>query len=388
MKVILSVDAVRFPLTGIGRYTWELARNLPLIDSPPNLRLFSGGRFIDRLPSDSGAGASAAAGRGAGIALRLRRMLQNSTLAVRAHRSLLSMRQARALRGSEDAVYHGPQFYLPKFDGPSVATIHDLSVYNWADCHPPGRAGMIRGEIELALERASMLITDSEFTRREVADFFGLPLDRLRAVPLASSEAFRPYPREELAPTLSRHGLQAGSYCLFAGTIEPRKNIDALLDAYGTLPKTLRGRWPLVLCGYEGWRSGQLHSRIEQGSRQGWLKYLGYVAGDDLPKVVAGARLFAFPSLYEGFGLPVLEAMASGVPVVCSDSSSLPEVAGDAAAMCAPEDVDALKDMLTTGLEDEAWREGARERGLSRAAQFSWRRCAEETAAVYRAIAR
>lgn len=386
MKVILSVDAVRFPLTGIGRYTWELARNLPLIDSPPTLRLFSGGRFIDRLPSDSGVAGSTGAGRGVGIALRLRRMVQNSTLAVRAHRSFASMRQARALRGSEDAVYHGPQFYLPKFGGPSVATIHDLSVYNWADCHPPGRARMIRGEIKLAIERASMLITDSEFTRHEIADFFGLSLERIRAVPLASSDAFRPCPSDRLDPVLSRLGLQAGAYCLYTGTIEPRKNIDALLDAYESLPDRLRRRWPLVLCGYEGWRSRQLHSRIERGGRQGWVKYLGYVSGEDLPKVVAGARLFAFPSLYEGFGLPVLEAMASGVPVVCSNSSCLPEVAGDAAAMCDPRDVDALRGLLMMGLEDEAWREGARERGLSGAARFSWRRCAEETAAVYRAV--
>lgn len=388
MKVILSVDAVRFPLTGIGRYTWELARNLPMIDSAPNLRLFSGGRFIDRLPGDSGLTGTADAGGGAGISLRFRRVFQNSSLAVRAHRTSLSMRQARALRGCEDAVYHGPQFYLPRFGGPSVATIHDLSVYNWADCHPPGRARMIRGEIKLAIERASMLITDSEFTRREVADFFRLPLDRLRAVPLASSEAFRPWPIDQLEPVLCRLGLQAGSYCLFTGTIEPRKNIDTLLDAYEALPEQVRDRWPLVLCGYEGWRSGQLHSRIEKGTRQGWLKYLGYVSGEDLPKVVAGARLFAFPSLYEGFGLPLLEAMASGVPVVCSNSSCLPEVAGDAAAMCEPKDVDALKGLLTMGLEDEAWRKNARDRGLSRAALFSWRRCAEETAAVYRAVAR
>jgi len=298
------------------------------------------------------------------------------------------VRQEWKLKGHEDAVFHGPQFYLPAFGGRRVVTIHDLSVYSWAHCHPPGRVKMMQAEIGRSVQCADMVLTDSEFTRQEVAAFFSLPLDRLRAVPLGSSDGFFPRGEPKLAPVLTRLGLKADRYCLYAGTIEPRKNIDTLLDAYERLHYETRKRWPLVLCGYQGWQSERLHARIEKYGSQGWVRYLGYVSGDDLPYVFAGARLFAFPSLYEGFGLPVLEAMASGVPVVCSDSSSLPEVAGGAAAMCAPQDTDALTALLARGLEDDSWRAHARKQGLLRAAQFSWRSCAEMTGAAYRAVLR
>jgi len=385
LKAILAIDSVRFPLTGIGRYTYELARNLPLADPGINLRFFARGRFVEDLPEGASTVSSGQAGL---VALRLRRMLQKSGLIVSAYRKWVSVRQEWKLKGHEDAVFHGPHFFLPVFGGRRVVTIHDLSVYSWAHCHPPGRVKMMQAEIARAVQCADMVLTDSEFTRQEVAAFFSLPLDRFRVVSLGSSDGFFPRVQSKLAPVLTRLGLKADRYCLYSGTIEPRKNIDTLLDAYQRLPSETRKRWPLVLCGYQGWKSERLHARIQKHANEGWVRYLGYVSGDDLPYVFAGASLFAFPSLYEGFGLPVLEAMASGVPVVCSNSSSLPEVAGEAAAMCAPQDTDGLTALLARGLEDDSWRAHAREQGLSRAAQFSWRSCAKMTAAAYRAVLR
>jgi alpha-1,3-rhamnosyl/mannosyltransferase len=177
-----------------------------------------------------------------------------------------------------------------------------------------------------------------------------------------------------------------GGYSLFVGTIEPRKNIETLLDAYSRLPLELRKRWPLVLTGYHGWRNESIHQRLESAKREGWAFYLGFVPSEDLPLLFAGARLFTFPSLYEGFGLPVLEAMSSGVPVVCSNSSSLPEVAGDAALMCDAKDTETLTDLIRRGLEDDAWRASAVEQGLLHAAGFSWERCALETLQVYQKV--
>jgi alpha-1,3-rhamnosyl/mannosyltransferase len=190
----------------------------------------------------------------------------------------------------------------------------------------------------------------------------------------------------ESVSVLARLGLVHGGYTLYAGTIEPRKNIEVLLDAYSVLPDAIRQRWPLVLAGYHGWQSEQLHQRIDAAVSAGWARYLGYVADEDLPHLFAGAHLFFFPSHYEGFGLPVLEAMASGVPVVCSNASSLPEVAGGAALMFDPEDADALHQLILTGLEDEVWRKTAKEKGLMQASIFSWRRCANETVSVYREL--
>lgn len=377
MKVILSVEPVRFPLTGIGRYTYELVRALQGSSAVESLKLFSGVRYLPDLPVATDQ-SSAAHG--------LKRMVQKSALMIELYRILMPMLRAKALRNDGDHLYHGPNFFLPPFSGRSVATFHDLSPFTWAHCHDPKRISYLQKGLRKTLDRADCLITDSEFTRQELASFSGWPVERIYAVPLASSGDFYPRPPNELQPTLLRYGLQPGAYSLYVGTIEPRKNIETLLDAYGRLPVVVRQRWPLILSGYKGWRNESIHERIEAAQREGWVRYLGFVPSDDLPALYAGARLFAFPSLYEGFGLPVLEALSSGVPVVCSNSSSLPEVVGDAALMCAPQDVDALTVNLRRALEDEVWRTTAIQEGLRHAATFSWQRCARETVEVYRKV--
>lgn len=381
MKVILSIDPVRFPLTGIGRYTFELARHLEKLSPVEQFSFFSGHRFVHGIPEAMRSNKPAPS-----ITANFRHLFLKNRVAVEMYCSASSLIKRHALRGHSDHIFHGPNFYLPPFGGPSVCTFHDLSIFTWAHCHPPERVRFMRKEIALTLKRADMLIADSEYTRREIASYFNWPLEKIRAVPLACSEDFRPRTSGELAPLLGKYDLRPDGYCLYVGTIEPRKNLDALLDAYALLPQSVRLRWPLVLAGHPGWRSEQLHARIEAAAAEGWARYLGFVDAGELPLIYAGARIFAFPSLYEGFGLPVLEAMASGIPVVCSNSSTLPEVAGDAAAMCGPRDVDTLSRLIATGLEDEAWRTGARHKGLLRASSFSWQRCAEETVAVYRGM--
>jgi glycosyltransferase involved in cell wall biosynthesis len=244
----------------------------------------------------------------------------------------------------------------------------------------------LQKELKTTLGRADALITDSDYTRNELAEYFSWPIERIYTVPLASSAEFHPRTADELKSTLSRHGLEVGGYSLFVGTIEPRKNITTLLDAYSRLPLDVRKRWPLVLTGYHGWRNESIHQRLESARREGWAYYLGFIPGEDLPLLFAGARLFTFPSLYEGFGLPVLEAMSSGVPVVCSNSSSLPEVAGNAALMCDAMDIEALTGLIRRGLEDQAWRTSAIEQGLLHAAKFSWERCAMNTLEVYKMV--
>lgn len=377
MRIILSVEPVRFPLTGIGRYTYELASELQKRPEIASLKLFSGTRYLSGLPSASDHSSTSHG---------LKRVVQQSAMAMELYRLLMPWLRARALRHDADHLYHGPNFFIPPFAGRSVATFHDLSPFTWTQCHDPKRVRYLQKELRATLDRADALITDSEFTRRELAVFSGWPLERIHAVPLASSGDFRPRVASELQEALRRHGLQPGGYSLYVGTIEPRKNIETLLDAYRRLPLALRQRWPLVLAGYKGWQSEAIHSNIEAAQREGWARYLGFVPGADLPLLFAGARLFAFPSLYEGFGLPVLEALSSGVPVVCSNSSSLPEVAGDAALMCDPQDVEALTESLRQGLEDERWRALAVAKGVQHAASFSWRRCASQTMDVYKAV--
>lgn len=376
LKVVLSTDPVRFPLTGIGRYTYELARGLqqaPLGD----LHFMNAGRLSRNLPTVPEAQPHS---RGPW----LRRLLQGQDWALRLHGLLHAQRQARAMSELPDHVFHSPNFYLPPTPGPGVVTLHDLSCHEWAHCHPPQRVRHMQREIAQSLRRAKVLITVSECMRVDIARFFAWPLDRVVATPLAAASAFHPREPAQLQQPLQAMGLAPGSYALYVGTIEPRKNLDRLIQAYARLPERLRQRWPLVLAGYVGWNSEPLHAQIQAAQSQGWLRYLGYVPQHRLPELMAGARLFVFPSLYEGFGLPVLEAMASGVPVLSSTASSLPEVCGDAALMHDPQDDEMLLAHLKKGLEDEVWREQARARGLVQAGRFSWARCTEQTLAAYR----
>ncbi|MCY0109708.1 glycosyltransferase family 4 protein [Pseudomonas monsensis] len=377
MKLVLSVEPIRFPLTGIGRYTYELALRLQQSPEITDLQFFAGRRFLPELPT-----AANESGSGYG----LKRAVQKNFLAVEAYRLLMPMLRKAALKGHGDFLYHSPNYYLPPFAGRSVATFHDLSPFTWAHCHAPQLVRYLQKELKTTLVRADALITDSEFTRQELASYFSWPVERIHTVPLASSPEFYPRPLEALRSVLARHGLEPGGYTLFVGTIEPRKNIETLLVAYSRLPLAVRTRWPLILTGYHGWRNDTIHEKLESARREGWAHYLGFVPSEDLPVLFAGARLFAFPSLYEGFGLPVLEAMSSGVPVVCSNSSSLPEVAGNAALMCAAMDVDELTRLIERGLTDQAWREIAVVNGMKHAQGFSWERCARETLRVYRKV--
>ncbi len=378
VKVILSVDPIRFPLTGIGRYTYELARGLQASPSV-NVTFLQGYRLHQQLPQ---AEAQAPASR----LLPLKKWAQQSVVVQELYRQIVPRIKQQAIRHLDDHVFHGPNYYLPPFQGRSVVTVHDLSVYLWPECHPPERVRFMRKEIWRSLQRATVLITDTEFTRQEVAHYFNWPLDRIHAVPLAASDVFHPRTVEELRPDLTTFDLHAGAYSLYTGTIEPRKNLIVLLNAYASLPQALRTRFPLVIAGYYGWQNTTIHDLIQKGQQQGWLRYLGYVPDAVLPNLMAGARIFAFPSLYEGFGLPVLEAMASGIPVLCSSASTLPEVAGTAAAFHEPNDVEQLTRLLQQGLEDESWRAAASTAGLAQANKFSWARCVQQTLDVYTTV--
>ncbi len=377
MKIILSVEPIRFPLTGIGRYTYELATHLQGQPDIDQLRYFGAYGFVPDIPQAR----EQSDGRH-----RLKRWAQQSYVVTEAYRVAAAGMKARALRTCDDYLYHGPNFFLPKFAGRRVATFHDLSPFKWAQCLSPLRARYLQKELVITLKRADALITDSAYTRLELAEYFSWPLERIYSVSLASGRQFHPRDAEQVRPMLARHGLAYGRYTLFVGTIEPRKNLVTLLDAYSRLPLSLRSATPLVLCGYQGWQSESLHARIQQAESEGWARYLGFTAAEDLPLLFAGAGLFAFPSYYEGFGLPVLEAMSSGVPVVCSNSTSLPEVAGNLALMCEPDDVEQFTQLLRRGLTDIEWRQAAIAKGLQHAAQYTWSRCAEETLAVYRQV--
>jgi alpha-1,3-rhamnosyl/mannosyltransferase len=197
------------------------------------------------------------------------------------------------------------------------------------------------------------------------------------------ADVFHPRSQSELTEKLSGYGLEYGRYLLVVATLEPRKNLLRLLQAYSSLDNSVRNRYPLVIAGAKGWLTDQLEKLLVSLESSGQIKRLGYIAQQDLPLLYAGAHGFVFPSLYEGFGLPLLEAMASGVPVLTSCRSSLPEVAGENALLVEPEDIDELAMAMVKLIEDDGWRETAIRGGLQQALKHSWERCIANTIGVY-----
>ena len=246
MNIILAVNAIKPPLTGIGRYTWELANRVPGMVDVSSVRFFFGGRWLNNVHSLLKQSPSR---------LAVRQRLLRSRVAVAAYRLLSPLLLRQRLRPFADHVYHGPNFYLPPCAGPAIATFHDLSVFRYPQFHPPERVDFMQREIRLALSRASFLITDSEFVRQEVIEFFDWPEDKIRAIHLGVGEEYHPRGQAETAGVLQQYDLPYGGYALCVATIEPRKNIEALLSAYEALPLPLRNRYPLVLVGGYGWRS-------------------------------------------------------------------------------------------------------------------------------------
>jgi alpha-1,3-rhamnosyl/mannosyltransferase len=259
-------------------------------------------------------------------------------------------------------------------------------VLRFPETHPLERLKAFERDFERSLARATHVITDTETVRQEVIAHYGLPPGQVTAVLLGVGSSKRPMPAEDLAPILSRWGLEPGGYGLSVSALEPRKKIAELLSAWRRLPRSLRDRYPLVLAGVPGWRNEGLLQDIQAGIAEGWLRHLGFVEEALLPSLYAGAALFVYPSVYEGFGLPPLEAMACGVPSVVSSRSCLPEVCDGASRLVDPDDADDFVAAIEQGLTDEGWRAQARARGLARAQGLTWDRCIKSTVDVYRQL--
>lgn len=386
LDVILAADVLRPPLTGIGRYAYELARRLTQHEDIARLRFFSTGRWIDD-PLRTLDMLQSATNPGHEERVSLRARLANSRLAVRVYQAVTPALYGWRLRGNPQAIYHSPNYIVPAFSGKTVSTVLDLSHILYPQFHPQARVDYLSLALEASLARTDHVITVSEAVRQEVIAHGLMPPQRITTIHLAADPVFRPHSEQMLEPAMQALRLRAGRYCLFVGTVEPRKNVERLVQAYEALPMAMRCEWPLVIAGSAGWRSESIHQRMAKAQAEGWLRYASFVDQRWLPALYAGARLMVYPSLYEGFGLPIVEAMASGTPVLTSNTSCMPEVAAGAARLVNPLDVEDITHALTECLSDDIWRAEARAKGLARAAGLSWDRCAEQTVAVYRQLA-
>lgn len=283
-------------------------------------------------------------------------------------------------------VLHGPLHVVPFASTiPAVITVHDLAFLHFPDRVPRSRRLYLTPGTRVSARRARKVIAISRSTADDLMKWLDLPATRIEVIPLAPPASIQPMSGEAL-DTFRRRVVADRPYLLSVGTLEPRKNLITLLRAFASLASTIPH--DLVLVGPEGWLNQGLDETLQTLDLRDRVRLTGFVSDEDLSGWYSAAVCFVFPSVYEGFGLPPLEAMHCGVPVVTSNVSSLPEVVGDAALMVDPLDVDALAGAISRVLSDAALANDLRARGRMRAGQFSWQRTARETLAVYREAAR
>jgi glycosyltransferase involved in cell wall biosynthesis len=280
-------------------------------------------------------------------------------------------------------LFHATEHLLPALRGvPTVLTVHDLIFRHLPQHHKRLNRWYLNLTMPLYCRRATAIIAISEATRRDLAAAYAVPPGKVTIISEAADPRFCPQPAATVEAVRARYGLPP-RYLLFVGTIEPRKNLGRLLRAFEAVHAAGLTD-ALVIIGKRGWLYESFFAELQQSPARHAVIFPGFVPDDDLPAAYAGSQAAVLPSLCEGFGLPVLEGMASGCPVVCSNTSSLPEIAGDAGLLVDPTSVDSLTDALRRVLTDRALAADMVERGLRRAASFSWERTAQETLALYR----
>ncbi len=372
MRVILNDRCLFRPLTGVGHYVRLLIDALETSPREVELRpLLSG--LLRRSPPRPAEGPSPRRTRLAS-ATRLRLLA----------RPVLSSGYGLVLRtlARRFDLYHEPNHIPLPCRTTTVTTIHDLSGLLFPQWHPPDRVRWYERHFGRTLSQSRCFLTVSQFTADEMVRHLGLARERIFVSPLPARLA-RP---EASAVAAVRARLRVPErFFLFVGTLEPRKNVATLLEAYAALPAALRRRHPLLLAGARGWQSRPIEDELRRRGLCDDVRVLEYLGDAALAALYSTATALVWPTLYEGFGLPPLEAMACGCPVITSDVASLPEVVGDAGVRLDPREPRAWSEAMRRMAEDEAWRTGWQQAGPRRAATFTRERFARATLEAYRA---
>lgn len=345
MNIALDGMPLASPLTGVGHYTAELARNLAVVAPNDSFTFISPHGFLKR--------------RWWSLGLPL-----------------------HLLRNSYD-LFHGTNYEVPFWSRrPTVITIHDLSLLRHSEVHEQHLVRRARWRLPWMAKRASRIITPSNSVKTEVCETFGIHADKVAVTPEAPRPVFQ---RREDPELLRRLGIE-GDFILFVGTLEPRKNLRRLVEAFARVRRNTSLKAKLVIAGGQGWLMDDFAALIKEKGLEDRICLTGYLGDGDLCGLYSACTAFIYPSLYEGFGLPPLEAMACGAPVITSRIPSLMETVGSAARLVEPKDVDDIARAMTEMLSDGKAREHYAELGNVHVKQFSWEETARKTLEVYREV--
>jgi glycosyltransferase involved in cell wall biosynthesis len=356
MKIAFDGTVLHGCKSGVGYYCEELLKALLAADHVDQFYVFSHQPVRTEFPSANGN-------------LKFTNSVHLPIRAVYLHAFL-----PRILDKIQPDIRHYTNFLAPiSEDKPYVVTVHDMGLEVLRDAHPLTKRLYTKRLIPHTARKARLIITNSEYSKWEIVRYLGMPEDRIRVTPLAASAEFKPIPIQSENP-----------YFLYVGNLEPRKNLERLIEGFARMP----GKdYQLIIAGNRWYHGEAAEAKARALGLNGRVKFLGYVPRAELPALFSGATAFVYPSLLEGFGLPILESMACGTPVITSNNSSMKEIAQDAAVLIDPTDGREMTEALVRMSEDRRLREDLSRRGLNRAAEFSWAKTAELTLDAYREVA-
>lgn len=374
MRIAIDYTPAVFQGAGIGRHTRGLVHALAPIAGGHDVTLVVFGRPpAGHLPAPAG--------------FRLRVVpISNRWLTIGWHRLRVPL-PVDWLAGASD-LYHASDFVLPPVrNARSLLTVHDLSFLTTPQCAEAGLRSYLTSVVPRSVARATHVLADSASTRRDLVRILGVPDEKVSVVYPGVEQRFCPQEDgAELQRVRERYGIGGNPYILGVGTLEPRKNWPALIRAWAQLRHERRIPHRLVIAGGKGWLTEGIFEAADATGLRAEIIFAGFVADADLPALYSAADAFVLPSLYEGFGIPVLEAMACGTPVVCSDNSSLPEAAGDAALLVDANDPVALAAAILDAVDDGALRGELRHRGFEQARRFTWEASARALLDIYERV--
>ena len=375
MKIAIDIRTINKPRSGVGYYVTNLIQKLQDIDEDNQYCLISNNGEYENT-------------------FRAQANFENHRTWVSNENHLFgdfweSFYLPRLLEKKNVSVFHGPAFMVPliKRNMATVVTIHDIVSFIMPDTIPMKYAFYMRNLIKLVSRKADRIISVSHSTKKDLIAWLGVPEEKITVVHQAVSETFYPAENGDGGAQIRRRFGIHGRYMLFVGNLEPRKNLSRLMEAFAMARERLGGPIQLVICGKKGWLCSGILKTYERIRRGDDILITNYVNEQDLLGLYQNAEMFVFPSRYEGFGLPALEAMACGAPVITSNVSSLPEITGGAAMLINPSDVGEISEAMVKLANCASLRSELKEKGFRQAKLFSWAKTARETLDVYRSLA-
>lgn len=386
MDVLVNIQSLQPPITGIGRYTSELLNHLILehnIQAFDATKNYTKAQLTQKLNTLNNAIETTSTQNK--IRASIKEIARGMPYSYQIRQAIQQKINQSQLEKCSDYIYWDPNYILQPFDGKSIATIHDLSYIQHPQHHAPSSIKWLENNIEASIQQANAIITLSEFSKKEILKYFSIAESKISIIPPSVSDEFKKAATtEELENIRVKHQLPE-RYILSVGTLEPRKNIKSLLKAYALLPKKLRRAYPLVLVGAKGW--GDVAADIQIMVDKKEILVLGYIAQEDIPILYKAADLFVYISLYEGYGMPVAEAMASGVAVITSENSAMSEITCGAVELVNPLDIEQISRTIGRYLQNADVRKNLIEKSTLITQGWSWKNSANKLNTLLQSLA-